>query len=64
MNHQEKVENIKLDVIEMKKKFEDRIADLKVQVKNNSENNDAIEELKRKLADHVRESNKKYSDLL
>lgn len=48
----------------MKKKFEDRIADLKVQVKNNSENNDAIEELKRKLADHVRESNKKYSDLL
>lgn len=30
MNHQEKVENLKLDVIEMKKKFEDRIADLKV----------------------------------
>ena len=49
---------------ELKKKFEDRITDLKVQLKNHESNNEATEELKRKLADHVRESNKKYSDLL
>ena len=55
---------MKLDVLEMKKKFEDRITDLKVQLKNHESNNEATEELKRKLADHVRESNKKYSDLL
>ena len=62
--HQEKVENLKLDVIEMKKKFDDWVTDLKNQLKNHESNNEATEELKRKLAEHVRESNKKYSDLL
>ena len=50
--------------MEIKKKFDEWIVDLKNQLKNHELNNDATEELKRKLADHVRESNKKYSDLL
>lgn len=64
MMHQDKVENLKLDVVEIRKKFDDRVVDLKEQLKTFESNNDQTDALKKKLAEHVRESNKKYSDLL
>ena len=68
MNHNEKVENLKLDVIELRQKFQDRIEDFKDEMKNYAANTDAIEELKKRhnkeMAEYVTESNTKYTDLL
>lgn len=54
--------------MDAKAKFDRRIEDLQKQLKDYQKNNDVIDELKRahakELADHVRESNKKYNDLL
>ena len=54
--------------MDAKVKFDRRIEDLQKQLKDYQKNNDVIDELKRahakELADHVRESNKKYNDLL
>ena len=54
--------------MDAKAKFDRRIEDLQKQLKDYQKNNDVIDELKRahakELADHIRESNKKYNDLL
>ena len=54
--------------MDAKTEIDRRIEDLQKQLKDYQKNNEVIDELKRahakELADHVRESNKKYNDLL
>lgn len=64
MMHQDKVENMKMDLSELKGRFDDQLTDLKQQMKDSQTNNAEVDALKKKLAEHVRESNKKYNDLL
>ena len=59
---------MKLDLQDMKKKFDDRCDDYKKQLNAFKNNNEAIEALKKahakELAEHVQEHNRKYNDLL
>ena len=59
---------MKLEVLDAKKKFEQRLEEFKKQLDDYRKNNDVIDELKRahakELASYVQEHNKKYNDLL
>lgn len=59
---------MKDNLIQIKKKFEERCEEFRKQVIEFKNNNEAIEALKKahakELAAHVQEHNKKYSDLL
>lgn len=45
--HQQKVNEFKLDVMDMKKKFEARVEEFKKQMDDYRKNNDVIDELKK-----------------
>ena len=66
--HQEKVNKMKLEVMELKKAFDNRIAEFKKQIEAYKQNNEIIEALKKahaqELGAHVQEHNKKYNILL
>jgi len=66
--YQAKVTDMRLEVLDAKKRFEQRIEDFKKQIDDYRKNNDIIDELKRahakELANHVQENNKKYNELL
>lgn len=59
---------MKMDLQDMKKKFDERCEDFKRQLQNFKNNNEAIEALKKahakELAAHVQEHNRKYNELL
>ena len=59
---------MKMEVQDIRQKFETRCQEFKKQVEDFKKNNEAIEALKKahakELAAHVQESNKKYNDLL
>ena len=59
---------MKLEVLDAKKKFEQRLEEFKKQLDDYRKNNDVIDELKRahakELASYVQEHNKKYNELL
>lgn len=59
---------MKMDLQDMKKKFDERCEDFKKQLQNFKNNNEAIEALKKahakELAAHVQEHNRKYNELL
>lgn len=59
---------MKLELMDAKKRFEQRCEEFKRQVEDFRKNNDVMDELKRQhakeLANHVQESNKKYNELL
>lgn len=59
---------MKLEVLDMKKKFENRADELRKQVDDFRKNNDVIEEMKKahqkELAAYIQEHNKKYNELL
>ena len=59
---------MKMDLQDMKKKFDERCDDFKRQLQNFKNNNEAIEALKKahakELAAHVQEHNRKYNELL
>jgi len=62
------VADMKLEVLDMKKKFENRADELRKQVDDFRKNNDVIEEMKKahqkELAAYIQEHNKKYNELL
>jgi hypothetical protein len=66
--YKEKSLDMKDNLIQIKKKFEDRCEEFRQQVISYKNNNEAIEALKKahknELASHVQEHNKKYSLLL
>lgn len=59
---------MKINLQEIKKKFDERCTDFKEQLLAYKNNNEAIEALKKahktELASHVQEHNKKYNELL
>ncbi len=59
---------MRLELLDAKKRFEQRCEEFKKQVEDFRKNNDIMDELKRQhakeLANHVQESNKKYNELL
>ncbi len=61
----QKVEAMKLEVMEAKAKFDRKLESLTKELKDNKRNNEAIEELNRKhkleLEKYVKEHNLKYS---
>lgn len=67
-DHRNKVAEMKTEVADLKKGFDNRVLEFKKQVEEFKKNNEAIEALKKahakELADHVQESNKKYNNLL
>lgn len=66
--YQQKVNEMKMDVMDAKKKFEQRIEEFKKQLNEYRTNNDIIDELKKahakELANHIQENNRKYNELL
>lgn len=67
-DYKEKAMEMKDNLVQIKKRFEDRCADFKAQLAEFKNNNEAIEALKKahakELAAHVQEHNKKYNELL
>lgn len=67
-DYKEKALEMKDNLVQIKKRFEDRCAEFKSQLSEFKNNNEAIEALKKahakELAAHVQEHNKKYNDLL
>ena len=63
-----KINDFKLEVMDMKKKFEQRVDELRKQMDDYKKNNDVLEELKKahqkELAAYIQEHNKKYNELL
>jgi hypothetical protein len=59
---------MRLEVMDAKKRFEQRIEEFKKQLEDYRKNNDIIDELKKahqkELAAYVQEQNKKYNELL
>ncbi len=59
---------MRLEVLDAKKRFEQRVEEFKKQLDDYRKNNDIIDELKkahaRELATHIQEHNKKYNELL
>ncbi len=59
---------MKLEVLDMKKKFDSRVDELRKQMDDYKKNNDVMEELKKahqkELAAYIQEHNKKYNELL
>lgn len=66
--YKEKALDMKDNLVQIKKKFEDRCNEFKKQVAEYKNNNEAIDALKKahakELAAHVQEHNRKYSELL
>jgi cytochrome c553 len=62
------VGEMRLEVMDAKKRFEQRIDEFKKQLEDYRKNNDIIDELKKahqkELAAYVQEQNKKYNELL
>lgn len=58
----------KLEVLDIKKKFETRIEEFRKQMDDYKKNNDVLDELKKahqkELAAYIQEHNRKYSELL
>lgn len=67
-DYQTKYNELKLEVMEAKKGFENRCTEFKRQLTDNQQNNEAIEELKKahakEIASYVQEHNRKYNELL
>lgn len=67
-DHNEKVQDMRTQVMDIKKGFENRCAEFKKQLEEFKANNEAIEALKKQHAieiqNHVQEHNKKYNALL
>ena len=59
---------MRLEVLDAKKRFEQRVEEFKKQLDDYRKNNDIIDELKKahakELATHIQENNKKYNELL
>ncbi len=59
---------MRLEVLDAKKRFEQRVEEFKKQLDDYRKNNDIIDELKKahakELANHIQENNKKYNELL
>ena len=59
---------MRLEVLDAKKKFEQRVEEFKKQLDDYRKNNDIIDELKKahqkELAQYVQEHNRKYNELL
>ena len=66
--YRDKCGDMKMDLQDMKKRFDDRCDEYKKQLKDFKNNNEAIEALKKahakELAAHVQEHNRKYNTLL
>jgi len=66
--YQMKVSDMRLEVMDAKKRFEQRIEDFKKQLLEYRSNNDVIDELKKahqkELGNHIQEHNRKYNELL
>ena len=66
--YKSKAEEMKVNMKEIKSKFDDRCAEFKQQLLEFKNNNEAIDALKKahkiELAAHVQEHNKKYNELL
>lgn len=67
-DYQQKVGGFKLEVLDMKKKFDSRIDEFRKQMDDYKKSNDVIDELKKahqkELSAYVQEHNKKYNELL
>lgn len=66
--YKEKCQDMKMDLQEMKKRFDDRVEEYRKQLVAFKNNNEAIEALKKahakELAAHVQEHNRKYNELM
>ena len=65
--YQSKVQEMRLEMMDAKKRFESRVEDFKRQLDEYRKNNDIIDELKKahakEMAAFVQEHNKKYNEL-
>jgi hypothetical protein len=66
--HKAKVNEMKTEVMDIRKGFEERVKEFKKQIEDFRKNNEAIDALKKahekEIAKHVQEHNKKYNELL
>ena len=66
--HKTRVSEMRTEVADLKKGFDNRVMEFKQQIEAFKKNNEAIEALKKahakELGEHVQESNKKYNKLL
>ena len=66
--HKAKLEEARIDVLELKAAFDRRIIEFKKQIEEFKANNEAIDALKKahakEIASHVQEHNRKYNELL
>jgi len=63
-----KVGELKLEVMDAKKRFEQRLEELRKQMDDYKKNNDVLDEMKKahqkELAAYIQEHNRKYNELL
>lgn len=67
-DYEKKVQEMKIEVMDAKKKFESRIDEFRKQMNDYKQNNEVIDEMKKahqkELGAYIQEHNKKYNELL